>query len=182
MNNSADKDGDDDDEDDEDEDDEEEGGGKRNREEKSEKTRLKGLLLQWFYSDSSAGVRAESESSLSAPQDWLTEALGMASYSADVYVDRQDRVFLVDINVFGYPSDSLLFDWEELLPCADAASVPFVTLQSRRDERPSPIVQGQQQGPIDVHSAPDFSRFMQIVREQRGKPDSSSSSDEGGVA
>jgi hypothetical protein len=167
---------DEEDEENDEEEDEDEGcirGGtseKRNEPNKNEKARLRNLLLRWFF-DHKCNSSAQTDC-------WLTDALGMTSYSADVYIDRQNRVFLIDINVFGYPSDSLLFDWEELLPCTTPASVPFVTLQSRADERPSPVVQGQQQGPIDVHSAPDFSRFMQIVREQRGQADSTSSGDD----
>ena len=61
------------------------------------------------------------------------------------------------------------------MPCARASRVPFLTLQSRSEERPSTVLQGRQQGPIDVHSAPNFSRFMQIVNEQRGQSDGSSS-------
>lgn len=37
----------------------------------------------------------------------------------DVYVDKQRRVFLVDVNVFGGVTDPLLFSWEELLEMRD---------------------------------------------------------------
>jgi hypothetical protein len=37
------------------------------------------------------------------------------SYSFDVYVDKRRRVYLLDINVFGAVTDTLLFSWEELL-------------------------------------------------------------------
>jgi len=162
----------------------------------NEKSRLRALITRWFFASTAAAAdgdasarpasrprpaeaaaAAEAEAAATATQDWLTAALNMTSYSADIYIDRRSRIFLVDINVFGYPSDPLLFDWEDLVPCARASRVPFVTLQSRSEERPSTVVQGHQQGPIDVHSAPDFSRFMQIVREQRGQPDDSSSDD-----
>lgn len=36
-------------------------------------------------------------------------------YIFDVYVDKQNRVFLLDINVFGAVTDPLMFSWEELL-------------------------------------------------------------------
>ncbi|KAL3669337.1 hypothetical protein V7S43_005714 [Phytophthora oleae] len=37
------------------------------------------------------------------------------NYSFDVYVDKRRRVYLLDINVFGAVTDTLLFSWEELL-------------------------------------------------------------------
>ncbi len=34
---------------------------------------------------------------------------------ADDYLDKKDRVWLIDINAFGSPTCPLLFEWEELL-------------------------------------------------------------------
>jgi len=59
--------------------------------------------------DSGAGASSASGPAALQPRtDWLTAALGMSSYSADIYVDRRDRVFLLDINVFGYPSGTMV--------------------------------------------------------------------------
>jgi D123 len=39
----------------------------------------------------------------------------LSSFVFDVYVDRKHRVWLVDLNVWGTSTDSLLFDWDELV-------------------------------------------------------------------
>ena len=44
----------------------------------------------------------------------------VASYVFDVYVDKQERVWLVDYNVWGSTTDSLLFEWDELHQEGDA--------------------------------------------------------------
>ena len=33
----------------------------------------------------------------------------------DVYIDKRGRIWIIDFNVFGEPTSSLLFDWTELL-------------------------------------------------------------------
>ncbi len=133
-----------------------------------EKARLEDLLLEWFRG---------SDDEASPDGEWLTRALGISSYSVDVYIDRRDRVYLIDINVFGYPSDPLLFNWDELQPCSCADDAPFRTVQSKAQTKPSAIVQGQQQGPIDMSLAPDFARFMQLAQEQNQNHESSSEED-----
>jgi D123 len=42
----------------------------------------------------------------------------------DVYVDRGDRVWLLDFHTFGGATDSLLFSWAELRAAAAAAMEP----------------------------------------------------------
>lgn len=41
-------------------------------------------------------------------------------YVVDVYIDSQERVWIVDFNVWGDRTDGLLFDWEELTKLGDA--------------------------------------------------------------
>ncbi|CAB9508492.1 division cycle protein 123 homolog [Seminavis robusta] len=38
-----------------------------------------------------------------------------ANYVFDVYVDKSDRVWLVDFNVWSIQTEALLFSWEELI-------------------------------------------------------------------
>ena len=40
----------------------------------------------------------------------------------DVYIDRKDRVFIVDFNVFGGDTDPMLFSWKELVAASNAAT------------------------------------------------------------
>jgi hypothetical protein len=39
----------------------------------------------------------------------------ISRYVMDVYVDSQERTWIVDFNVWGTRTDSLLFDWDELM-------------------------------------------------------------------
>ena len=39
----------------------------------------------------------------------------LSNYVFDVYVDRSDRVWLVDFNVWSIQTDALLYTWEELV-------------------------------------------------------------------
>jgi len=46
----------------------------------------------------------------------------ICNYVVDVYVDRKKRVWIIDLNVFGQPTSSLLFDWHELLAFSEQAN------------------------------------------------------------
>ncbi|KAJ0404652.1 hypothetical protein P43SY_009865 [Pythium insidiosum] len=112
----------------------------------------------------------------------------------DVYVDKEQRVHLVDINVFGGVTDPLLFTWEELLEwrdewrakrsaCADQdeeqddedATVEFRVVESQKGIRPNPL--SSYRTPTDfvdhlaVHGG--FDAFIDQVRR-----DNAESSDE----
>ena len=39
----------------------------------------------------------------------------MHKYVVDLYLDSQERVWIVDFNVWGERTDGLLFDWNELM-------------------------------------------------------------------
>ena len=115
----------------------------------------------------------------------LAHRLPLSSFIADVYVDKARRVWVVDINVFGPPTSSLLFDWHELRPPAAAVACPPGGSGSGSDdcgqgcefrvvESPSgvlPSEAAQSKGPIDVTLAPDFHRFMDLCKAQRGEDD-----------
>ena len=38
----------------------------------------------------------------------------------DVYLDKKNRIWIIDFNVFGEPTSALLFEWTELLPSHSA--------------------------------------------------------------
>jgi hypothetical protein len=88
----------------------------------------------------------------------------------DIYIDRNDQIWVVDVNCFGLPSSSLLFDWEELFA---ATSCLTKYVQSEGEKLQNAL--GTKRGPIDVHMAPDFSNFMDICKQQQ--EDSSSDED-----
>ena len=47
---------------------------------------------------------------------------GNGNYSFDVYIDKKERIWLVDFNVWGSRTDSLLFTWDEILTMTMDAS------------------------------------------------------------
>jgi len=96
----------------------------------------------------------------------------LPSYAADVYVDRLDRVWLVDINVLGQPTDPLLFAWTEITVLPIDGGRADSCCEIRVVDHPSSVLPSERtasQGPIDVTLAPDFPRFLQEVAKQRAE-------------
>lgn len=67
----------------------------------------------------------------------------------DVYVDKQHRVYLLDINVFGGVTDPLLFSWEELMELRGAHERSTTSTRSADNEEDS-------DDDDDVHEVVDF--------------------------
>lgn len=87
----------------------------------------------------------------------------------DIYIDKKSRVWLIDVNPWGNPTESLMFEWEELM--AEellTASSPLIRIVEHEGEKLK-SAKGQARGPIDVHMAPDFHRFMDIINEQKAE-------------
>lgn len=89
----------------------------------------------------------------------------------DVYIDKKDRVWVIDVNAFGNPSCPLLFEWQELLD-SEACVVKFVESEASKLKS----VLGMKRGPVDIHLSPDFSNFMNICRQQQAEDDDDDSS------
>lgn len=71
---------------------------------------------------------------------------------------------MIDINVFGSPTNPLLFDWDEL--SSDSGGELVVKLI----DNPQAVLthpSSKHRGPIDVTQAPDFSNFIEICRKQQ---------------
>ena len=79
----------------------------------------------------------------------------------DVYVDKKDRVWVLDVNPFGDPTSPLLFDWEEL---TNSSNLIIKIVESDEEKMTSTL--GSSRGPVDVHLAPDFSNFLAICKQQ----------------
>lgn len=45
----------------------------------------------------------------------IEDRFPLANYVFDVYIDKKERVWLIDFNVWGTQTDSLLYSWEELV-------------------------------------------------------------------
>ena len=52
-------------------------------------------------------------------EDYVYENFpGSGNFVFDVYIDKQERVWLLDINVWGSQTDALLFSWDDLVSIA----------------------------------------------------------------
>lgn len=50
--------------------------------------------------------------------DVVHERFPLTSYTFDVYIDKMERIWLLDFNVWGSQTDALCFEWEELMELA----------------------------------------------------------------
>ena len=96
----------------------------------------------------------------------INEKFSLQSYCIDVYIDKKKRVWIVDFNPFGNPTDALLFEWHELIQMStnDDHDLEMRIIENRSDCHTSS--KGANRGPIDVTMAPDFHQFMKIAKEQ----------------
>jgi hypothetical protein len=102
----------------------------------------------------------------------------------DVYIDSQERVWIVDFNVWGTRTDGLLFDWNELMILGNlnrdsidntCVSMPEMRVVTKDMKSMTYDPLSSYRGPTDVMnllgssggdtSAPSFEEFMkQCVR------------------
>jgi hypothetical protein len=93
----------------------------------------------------------------------------------DVYIDKKDRVWIIDVNPFGEPTCPLLFEWEELQQLSSLGE--FTTRIVENEDEKMSSTMGMSRGPVDVHLAPEFSNFLNICKQQALEPDSDSEED-----
>lgn len=123
----------------------------------------------------------------------------------DVYVDKQHRVYLLDINVFGAVTDPLLFSWEELMELRKAHErsttsnrsagdddesddddvhevVDFRIVESELSIRPNPLSGYRVPTDLVDHLAggAGFEAFVEQVKRDNAQDDDDSSSSEDG--
>jgi hypothetical protein len=99
----------------------------------------------------------------------------------DVYIDDPSKIWLVDFNVFGAPTNPLLFDWNEII-LGHTIGGPDAVVECRvvcSTAEVIPSTSGQSRGPIDVSLSKDFPRFMEKCRKNPlDDEDDSSDTDE----
>ncbi len=79
----------------------------------------------------------------------------------DVYIDKNDRVWLIDFNVWGSRTDSLLFSWSELTGLDD---IEMRVVETERQVKADPL--SSYRAPIDVlHVGSAFDAFMGQCRK-----------------
>ena len=166
-----------------------------------ERERIEGVLLDFFYTGYNDNHYAIGESSIEHEhdehgEDWVASAIGLRDFTLDVYVDKRDRVWIVDFNVYGPPTDPLLYSWRALDQAAsrgsDSRGGCGTGVFNIDDTNPEGVVEVEHEvtlkvvsselervvrrrtdvschtGPIDVTEAPDFHQnWEEILRRQR---------------
>jgi hypothetical protein len=80
----------------------------------------------------------------------MEERFPSCNYVFDVYIDIKERVWLLDFNVWGSQTDSLLFEWEELQSLGDeGVSFPEIrVVDTEREVHHDPLA--SYRAPIDA--------------------------------
>jgi hypothetical protein len=92
--------------------------------------------------------------------------------TVDLYLDKKERVWVIDVNPFGNPTSPLLFEWEEL------CKLEYLTARvvEKEDEKLTSTL-GTHRGPVDVHLANDFHNFLDICKKQAQEDSDSGTED-----
>ena len=104
----------------------------------------------------------------------------------DIYIDKSKRVWIIDFNIFGHPTNSLLFTWEELTQSISKSenidsdvniSSILRVVESSVDTLSSDT--GMSRGPVETTELAfrDFSEFMKVCKAQNKRHDDDSSID-----
>ena len=106
----------------------------------------------------------------------------ISNYVVDVYLDQQDRAWILDFNIFGRSTDSLLFDWSELMTMDHDDNDPeddpiFRIVETANQVRADPLA--SYRAPIDTvdlatmmqGDAKQFEEFMKQcqIKEEDGE-------------
>jgi hypothetical protein len=91
------------------------------------------------------------------------------NYIFDAYIDKQEKVWLLDFNVWGRRTDTLLFTWDELqtMDSGDDDTVEIRVVETEKQVRGDPLA--SYRAPIDaVHIASltggDAKRFQEFMK------------------
>lgn len=90
--------------------------------------------------------------------------------TVDVYIDKKNRIWIVDFNPFGAPTSSLMFSWEELIDSErDSTGSILKVVESEAEVLAD--ASGSYRGPVDVHLSPNFPNFLEICKQQAQEED-----------
>lgn len=103
-----------------------------------------------------------------------------ANYIFDVYVDKKNRVWLLDFNIWAKSTDSLLFEWDELLTL-DVEDDPYFRLvETANQVRQDPLA--SYRAPIDTVNLASVmggdSKAFETFMKQCQNPTETDTSDE----
>ncbi len=91
----------------------------------------------------------------------------MSAVVLDTYIDKKGRTWVIDVNPFGTPTSPLMFEWEEFRDDGDFFEFRIIENESDTYKR----VLGSSRGPVDIHMAEDFSKFMEMCKVHHDETD-----------
>jgi hypothetical protein len=97
-------------------------------------------------------------------------AAAVSRYIFDCYVDQKEKVWIIDFNVWGRRTDTLLFDWDEL-ERMDSDMPEIRVVETEKQVRSDPLA--SYRAPVDaIHVASltggdpkAFETFMKMCRQ-----------------
>jgi hypothetical protein len=82
----------------------------------------------------------------------IEDRFSLVNYAFDVYIDKKERVWLLDFNVWGTQTDSLLYEWDELVRMVESgeeANYPEMrVVETEREVHHDPLA--SYRAPIDT--------------------------------
>lgn len=90
------------------------------------------------------------------------------NYVFDVYIDKSERVWLIDFNVWGERTDSLLFKWDEIMQCS-SSNINEANDSGRSDD----LIGGDNDDIVDVENINPEIRVVMNANEVLTDPLSS---------
>ena len=116
--------------------------------------------------------------------DVVQERFPSSNYTFDVYIDKKERIWLLDFNVWGLQTDALCFEWDELMglagqkvdesdvPCIDNSHPEMRTVETENEIHHDPLA--SYRAPIDTieiagmtgGDASKFEEFMKMCKAQ----------------
>ena len=98
----------------------------------------------------------------------------LQNYVFDVYIDRRNRVWIVDFNVWSIQTDALLYTWEELVDIKippDSVEVPtdwpeLRVVENALEVRQDPLA--SYRAPIDTVNLASNQQPQQVAEDQGG--------------
>ena len=92
----------------------------------------------------------------------------LLSDALDVYIDKKNRIWIIDFNVFGEPTNPLLFEWSELFSYKtriESHAADIETVFDIINEKTSPVSAEENANCHDGDCDDDFFRIVESESE-----------------
>lgn len=97
----------------------------------------------------------------------------LENYSMDTYITRTGNVIIIDFNVYGPPTQSYLFEWNQtpLLVTEDVPTAPEMRIVTSQSGVMKPSLQTYGGVPSDFFESENVEKMVQFMEKQRNESD-----------